>query len=128
MELLQSERAYCENLEFVIRGVMKPSKTFVCDKEMHRELFSNIEEIHAIHKHFLGFFEQAMKEYNPHSTRLSQVLLTNLFNRDEFKKAYTDYCFHYKTTDHAIKTLTCLSSAFSEHLKTIGLSSINQTL
>ena len=82
MELLHSERAYCENLEFVIREVMKPSKTFVCDVEMHRELFSNIEEIHAIHKHFLGFFEQAMKEYNPHSTRLSQVLLTNLFNRD----------------------------------------------
>jgi RhoGEF domain len=55
-------------------------------------------------------------------------LLANLFNRDEFKQAYTDYCYHYKITDQAIKTVMTGNTTFVEHLKTIGLTSISLTL
>jgi hypothetical protein len=40
-----------------------------------------------------------MKNFDPHRTKLSQVLLTELFNKKEFKKAYTNYCYNYKFTD-----------------------------
>lgn len=128
MELLQSERTYCENIEFVIKKVMIPSQTFLNDAQLHKDLFSNIEQIYAIHKYFLNALEPAISNYNPHSTKLSQVLLTNLFNRDEFKKAYTDYCYHYRVTDQAIKTVMTGNATFIEHLKTIGLTSISLTL
>lgn len=92
---------------------MIPSRAFINDPQMHKDLFSNIEEIHAIHSHFLNALEPAIKTFNPHSTKLSKVLLTNLFNRDEFKKAYTDYCYHYRTTDQAIKTVMTSNTVFN---------------
>lgn len=42
MELVQSERTYCDNLLYVIKEVLKPSKIIITDKEMHGYLFSNI--------------------------------------------------------------------------------------
>lgn len=42
IELVQSERTYCENLQYVIKEVLKPSKAIITDKEMHGYLFSNI--------------------------------------------------------------------------------------
>lgn len=41
-ELLHSEQTYCENLRYVIKEVMGPSKEYITDKEMHGYLFSNI--------------------------------------------------------------------------------------
>lgn len=92
---------------------MIPSKSFLNDAQLHKELFSNIEEILTIHNHFLNALEPAIKNFHPHNTRLSQVVLVNLFNRDEFKKAYTDYCYHYRITDQAIKTVMNGNSIFN---------------
>jgi hypothetical protein len=61
---------------------MIPSRAFLSDQQLHKDLFNNIEEIYGIHKYFLNALEPAINNYNPHSTRLSQVLLANLFNRD----------------------------------------------
>lgn len=73
-ELLQSERIYCKDLEFVINRIMIPSKTIITDPEMRRYLFSNIEEIHSMHSPFLKHLEATMQQYNPHTTKLSEVL------------------------------------------------------
>ena len=70
---------------------------------MHGYLFGNIEEIFTLHNNFFSQLDSTMKNYNPHTTKLSKVLLKELFNKEEFKKAYTTYCFNYKTTDQAIK-------------------------
>jgi hypothetical protein len=69
-----------------------------------------------------------MQNYNPHTTKLSIILLEELFNKDEFKKAYTNYCYNYKSTDQVIKFLVNNNAAFVEHLKKFGLISINMTL
>jgi len=69
-----------------------------------------------------------MKNFHPHLTKLSQVLLAELFNRNEFKQVYTNYCYNYKSTDQAIKFLVSNNPSFNEHLRTIGLISINLTL
>lgn len=53
MELVHSERTYCENLMFVIREVLGPSRALIPDEEMHGYLFGNIEQIHSLHSHFL---------------------------------------------------------------------------
>ena len=47
-----------------------------------------------------------MKDYNPHLTKLSGVLHTHLFDRQNFKQVYTKYCYDYKNTDQAIKIAT----------------------
>lgn len=42
MELIQSERTYCSNLQYVIKEVLIPSKNLITEKDMHGYLFSNI--------------------------------------------------------------------------------------
>lgn len=69
-----------------------------------------------------------MKDFNPHLTKLSGIMLKGLFNKDEFKDAYTKYCFNYKTTDQAIKVLVNSNEPFKEHLKKLGLSSVSLSL
>lgn len=81
-----------------------------------------------MHDQFLKELEEVMKDFNPHLTKLSVVLLKGLFSKDQFKEAYTKYCYNYKTTDHAIKILLSTNKPFSEHLKKIGLTSLNLTL
>ena len=44
-----------------------------------------------------------MKDFNPHRTKLSGVLMSHLFNHDNFKEVYTKYCYDYKNADQAIK-------------------------
>lgn len=128
MELLQSERTYCDNLKFVVEQVMRPSKQFILDPEMHSCLFGNIEDILTLHSNFLSSFDTIMKEFHPHKTRLSTVLLAELFNRPEFKKIYTHYCFNYKTTDQTIKFLVDNNPKFSDHLRKISVTSLESSM
>ena len=85
MELLQSERTYCQNLEFVVKKVLGPSGVLIADEQLRGALFSNIEHIWKLHSHFLEQLEPVMKDFNPNHTRLSGVLLDHLFDRDNFK-------------------------------------------
>jgi len=80
---------------------------------MHSYIFSNIEQIFQMHNNFLTKLDITMKSYNPHTTKLSNVLLNELFNKEEFKQAYTNYCFSYKTTDQAIKFVVGNNLAFT---------------
>ena len=86
--------------------VRKPSTILIEDKHLFKALFSNIDEILALHSHFLQELEGVMKDYNPHLTKLSGVLQAQLFHRDNFKPVYTKYCYDYKNTDQAIKIAT----------------------
>ena len=100
-------------MQDVIKKVLIPSKEYITDKEMHSYIFSNIEQIFEMHNNFLTKLHTTIKTYNPHTTKLSKVLLNELFNKEEFKKAYTTYCFNYKTTDQAIKFVTSNNTAFA---------------
>lgn len=112
LELLQSERTYCESIDYIIKKVLVPSKTLIPDHQMQQYLFSNIEQIYKLHSHFLHHLEEVMKQFNPHKTKLSGVLLKHLFSK-ECKDAYTKYCFDYRMTDQAIKVATNSHSAFN---------------
>ena len=81
-----------------------------------------------MHNNFLTKLDSIMKNYNPHTTKLSIVLLNQLFNKEDFKQVYTTYCYNYKTTDQAIKFVIGNNSAFTQYLKKIGFVSINMSL
>ena len=49
-------------------------------------------------------------------------------NKEEFKNAYTLYCFNYKTTDQTIKEVTSKNANFNLLLKKVGLSSLHLSL
>lgn len=60
---------------------MGPSKKYIPDIKMHSSPFGNIEDIYILHKNFLEQFEKVMKNFDPHKTKLSQVLMNELFNK-----------------------------------------------
>lgn len=62
-----------------------------------------------------------MKDFHPQYTLLSKILLSGLFNREDFKKAYTYYCFNYKNTDQAIKSAMVNCRAFVDLLRKLNL-------
>ena len=69
-----------------------------------------------------------MKDFNPHMTKLSGVIQNHLFNSKHFKQVYTKYCYDYKNTDQAIKIAIEKSQHFNDHLKKLGLTSLNLSL
>ena len=107
---------------------MGPSERLIDDPEMRGFLFGNIEQIYGFHSHFMCKLEQMRENFSPQKTRLSQVILKELFEVKDFKQAYTKYCFNYKTTDQAIKVLTASNRAFIDHLRGLGLTTLNLTL
>ena len=115
-------------MEYIVTKVRKPSTILIKDEHLFKALFSNIHDILGLHSHFLKELEIIMKDYNPHMTKLSGVMLTHLFHRENFKQVYTKYCYEYKNTDQAIKIATEKSQHFADHLKKLGLTTLNLSL
>ena len=62
-----------------------------------------------------------MKDYNHHSTTLSEPFLTHLLNKEEFKSKYTYYCVNYEKSNKLVKEETVSNSSFASLLKELSL-------
>ena len=82
--MIDSEQSYCLNLEMLVKKVVVPAKEVIEDQEIHEILFCNLEQIFDLHFGFLTKLKEVMKNYNHLTTKLSTVILNELFNKNDF--------------------------------------------
>ncbi|KAK7104177.1 uncharacterized protein [Littorina saxatilis] len=99
MEIVDTERMYCDSLEAIIKGYLEPLKKLLGDAESAREdlscLFCNITDIYEFGKIFLADLEKC---------GLDPVKVAECFvKHNNGFVIYTDYCTNYP---RAVEVLT----------------------